>query len=170
MLKPAGLYEDELKLLDMEVCYGNMKYQYYYGDPFYSTLNITGDNGGCEGYHFVSVDEKDNILGYIGYSVDPVSKTAKYWGAKSYKTSIIFAQDCLKVIDDVFCKFNLNRIEWFCYADNPATRGYDKLVEKYGGTRAGYLHKERMLADGELHDTIIYEIMRENYLKAKRGE
>lgn len=167
MLKPALLYKERLLTLDIEKCYGDLFYQYYYGDgDLYSTLNVEVNNA-C---HFVSVDKEDNILGYISYTIDHCSKSAKYWGVKSYVPSLIFAQDCIQVVDDVFCKYNLNRIEWFCYADNPAIRGYKKFIKRYGGEQVGYLHKERMLMDGQLHDTVIFEIMRNNYLKFKESK
>jgi RimJ/RimL family protein N-acetyltransferase len=171
MLKPACLYADELLLLDIEKCYGNPFYQYYYGDgDVYSPLSVQLDEDHNNVVHFVSVDDEDNILGYIGYTIDHSSKSAKWWGIKSYQPSIIFARDCLQAVDDVFMKFNLNRIEWFAYTDNHAIRGYKKFIKKYGGRIVGILKQDRRLMDGKLHDTMIFELLREDYLKATGKE
>ena len=65
----------------------------------------------------------------------------------------------------IFVKFNYNRVEWWAYEDNPAIRGYDAFIKRCGGRRAGYLRQNIKLMDGKIHNSIIYEILREDYIK-----
>ena len=50
------------------------------------------------------------------------------------------------------CNFGL-----ISFKDNPANRGYAKLIKKFGGSKVAELHKVNMLRDGKLHDMVIYE-------------
>jgi hypothetical protein len=50
---------------------------------------------------------------------------------------------------------------------NPIEKTYDKLIEKYGGKICGYAKEDIKLFDGKLYDLKNYEIMREDYIKAK---
>ena len=72
-----------------------------------------------------------------------------------------------EVLNLIFNRYKLNRIEWFAYMDNPAFNKYKHFVEAYGGSIYGPLHQCSLLEDGELHDACIFELMREDYLKAR---
>lgn len=167
MLKPAILYRGELENKFMEVFY-DLKFQYYTHGTLNQIPEIPDNNE--KSHCFASVDENNNVLGYISYGVDWEAMTAYCFGAISFTPAgnILFAYDLIQVVDNIFMKFNFNRIEWWAYADNPAIRGYDALIKRYGGIRAGYLKQNVKLLDGKLHDTIIYEILREDYIKNRR--
>ena len=49
-------------------------------------------------------------------------------------------------------------------------KGYKKLIKKFGGKQVGKLTQNTRLLDGKLHDTVFYEIFREDYLKKGRRE
>lgn len=167
MLKPAVLYKEELEKKFKEVFY-DLKYQYFTHGAMNNVPDIPDNN---EKFHcFASVDENDNVIGYVSYGVDWEAMTTVGFGAISFVPggSVIYAYDLRKAIDDIFMKFNFNRIEWWAYADNPAIRGYDAFIKRYGGSRVGYLHQNVKLLDGKVHDSIIYEILRENYLKNRK--
>lgn len=160
MLKPAQLYKEELNKLYINTWYDS-KYQYYHSSPSTNELLIPDNNN----IHrtFACVDKDDNIIGYFSYRIDWQSRSVYNFGLITFTNgSTLFIRNVLEHVKDLFINHNINRLEWWAYADNPAIKGYDKLVKRYGGARVGHLHNTGMLADGKLHDTYIYEILREN--------
>ena len=57
----------------------------------------------------------------------------------------------------------MNRLEWTCYADNPAIRGYRKFIKLCGGVECGYRRQCVLLPDGKLHDQVRFEILKEEF-------
>lgn len=160
MIKQALLYEEELQKENIKT-WNNINYQWWHGGQSGFPINLDKNSGNSENHNFVSVDKYDNVIGYIGYSVDYVSKSAFNFGIVSFnKPSIIFARDLVNCIKDVFVVYNFNKIEWYCYADNPAIRGYRNLINKFGGKEVGYLRQSSILMDGKYHDTVIFEILK----------
>jgi RimJ/RimL family protein N-acetyltransferase len=78
------------------------------------------------------------------------------------KGNLEFVRDLHKVVTDLFFKENFNRVEWWCFADNPAVRGYKNFIKQFGGALVGELHSSAVFSDGTVHDTYIFEILREN--------
>ena len=76
-----------------------------------------------------------------------------------------FIQSVIKYLENILSQGYINRIEFFAYEDGPANKGYKKLVKKFGGKQVGKLTKNSRLLDGKLHDTVFYEVLREDYLK-----
>ena len=70
-----------------------------------------------------------------------------------------FGLDVLRVFDDIFYKFNLNRIEFSAFADNPAIKSYRTFIKKYGGKEVCTLRETNRLMDGRMHDSVIFEIL-----------
>lgn len=58
-------------------------------------------------------------------------------------------------------------MEWNCCVNNPAVRGYRNLCKRFGGREVGQLHQTIKLMDGKIYDTIIFEVIREDYIKSK---
>jgi RimJ/RimL family protein N-acetyltransferase len=158
MLKPAQLYRDQLQRKFVETWYDE-KYQFYY-DTSSKYENFIPDN--CQYQrHFVSMNKKNELIGYIGYSYDDYSSYAKWFGIMSFSDpfDVEFAIDVLRVFDDVFNKFDLNRLEFQCFSDNPALRAYRNFIKRYGGREVCTLRETNRLMDGRLHDTIVFEIL-----------
>lgn len=163
MLQPAQLYKDELQIENVKAWYKseNIYWNGYAGD---SVIDLPEDN--YNRHCFVSVDGKDNLLGYITYGVDWVAMSASGFGAISFKkNSIEFAKDLYKVIHNCFEVYHLNRVEWSCYADNPAIRGYRNFIKRYGGKECAYYRQVTRLQDGKIHDSVHFEILREEFKK-----
>ena len=70
-----------------------------------------------------------------------------------------FIADVIRVIDDIFYKFNLNRIEFQCFAMNPVCDAYRGFIKKYGGREVATLRQTTKLMDGMFHDSILFEIL-----------
>lgn len=164
MLRPAQLYEEQLKKLYTETWY-DMSKIYYHG--WCSSSDIIIQNNNSETHQFVSVDKKDNVIGYLSYSIDWASKCVYNIAIISLadKPNIVFAKDIKQAIDDIFFKYNLNRIYWLAYADNPAVRGYRNFIKKHGGKECGYQRQAVILLDGKLHDSVEFEILKSEYSK-----
>lgn len=161
MLKPAILYKEQLMEKYSEIMY-NPEYQYYFGYPSSWLPNIPDNTE--NGHYFVSVDKNNNVIGYICYAINYLSKSCFNFGIISFnKNNITFGKDVYKTIYDIFNKYNFNRIEWNCFEDNPAIRGYRNFIKKCGGREVGYLKQTNVLMDQKLHDSILFEIMKEDF-------
>lgn len=161
MLKSAHLYHQELEMKMIDGWY-KLENMYYHAYTAEYTPSLP-DNNGRE-HHFVSVDNDDNVVGYISYHVDWQSMSAHSWGLITFqKGNLILIKDLYTVIRNLFEKYNMNRISWNCYADNPVIRGYRYFVKKFGGKEVGYLHDASKLLDGKLHDIVIFEILAKDY-------
>lgn len=170
MLDNALKYESELQAKLIDTMYSE-KYKFYNIQDTYCSVFKTHDDN-WDNHQFVSLDNSGNVIGLIHYSVDRVCRYAHNLGILNLtdKPSISFVKDVLKVIDDIFCKFNFHRLEFAVCIGNPAERGYDKFCEKFGGSIVGVKHRYYKLMDGEYYDQKSYEVLRENYIAAKNGE
>lgn len=161
MLKPAQLYADQLRIENIKSWY-KPENIYWHGGTGEYEIQLSDNNK--ETHDFVSVDNADNILGYISYAIDWEAMSADNWGIISFqKGSVEFAKDVLQAIRDCFHKYGMNRIQWFCWADNPAIRGYRNFIRKYGGKECGYLRQAGKLRDGKLHDSVWFEVLAEEF-------
>lgn len=163
MIKSAKLYEDEVRQLIRETWY-DLKYQYVNGGV--GCTDFQAPDSIWESHMLVSVDPKtDEVLGIVGYEVDWVAKSASSFFAMSFVDggSVIFARDLLQVIDDIFQKYHLNRMDWWCWADNPAIKGYRKFCKRFGAREVGTLKRRGRLLDGLLHDSVLFELLSDDY-------
>lgn len=165
MLKPAQLYKDELNKKMVEGWY-DIENIYYHGSPGSYELDFGDNNKNC--HSFVSVKRRklgletiDTIIGFISYEVDWEAMSADNFGFISFdKGNVLLVSDVVTCIRDLFLKYSMNRVAWYCYADNPALEGYRKLVKRFGGKEVGYLRQVTKLLDGKLHDSVIFEILK----------
>ena len=161
MLDVAKKYEAEIQQKYYDTWF-DLKYQYY-RDSIGDRIPQFGDN--CyERRDFACIDPKDNhVIGYISYSFSESSSSAYNFGIISFEPSNpIFGRDVLQVMSDIFFKFHLNRVEFRFYSDNPASIGYRYFIKRFGGREVGYLTNVSRLADNELHNVTIFEILRSN--------
>lgn len=165
MLVNARLYQDELNDLIKSIEF-DFKYQYYFSsrqrNRYYSL-----DNEDC--LYFVSINpETKELIGYISFVIDKEVDCAYNFGIMAFKfNSKIFISDVLKLINDLFISYNLNKLEWNCYEDNPAIKIYDKFCKLTNGYRCGKYLKSNKLMDGKLHNSIMFELMRTDYFNSE---
>ena len=163
MLRPAQLYKEKLYEEYVKTWYKseNMFYTGWTGDG----IPEIPDNN-YDSHHFVNLDKNDNLIGYIAYSVDFVSMNADKFGIISFdRGNIEFAKDVYKAICDLFEKYHMNRISWFAYVENPATRAYRNFIKKHSGRECGYYRQIAKLQDGQLHDSVQFEILANEFVK-----
>lgn len=163
MLMPAQLYQDELQAENIKAWY-KPENIFWNGGNGDSTIDLPENN--YYSHCFVSVDNHDNVIGYIAYSVDWSAMSADRFGIISYKkNSIEFAKDVYEAICNLFEVYHMNRISWVAYVDNPAIRGYRNFIKKHGGRECGYYRQIARLQDGKLHDSVTFEILAEEFIR-----
>lgn len=167
MLDIAKKYEKEFQDKYIQTWYDD-KYQYY-RDSSGDRIPQLADN--CyDRRDFVSLNKEGEVIGFISYFFNDVNESASQFGAISFdRSNPIFADDLRQVIADIFFKFNLNRIEFWCFADNPAIKGYRAFIKRYGGREVGHLRSSCKLVDGKFHDSVIFEIMKKDLIMRQVG-
>lgn len=164
MLDNARKYKEELQSKFIDTWYDE-KYKFYYIGGWHREYILPEDD--WERMCFVSLDNDNNVLGCIMYSLDRNTSSAYDFGAINFSNNkLIFGGDLCQAIDDIFCKFNMQRIEWNVVCGNPIEKSYDKMATKYGGRIVGTRKRVAKLSDNQIYDDKIYEILREDYLKS----
>ena len=161
MIYPAQLYKEEVQKKLVKTWYDE-RYKFYY-DTSGKYESVVPDNCHYQ-RHFGSVDKDGNVIGYICYTYDDNSSYAKWFGILCFEDSYCyeFIADVLRVIDDIFYKFNLNSIQFQCFAMNPVISAYRRFIKKYGGREVATLRQTTKLMDGMLHDSVLFEILFED--------
>lgn len=166
MLKTAQLYQAAIIDRWHEKYYDD-NYKWVCGSPGFSQFRFSEDTETA--HDFASVDKTGIVIGVISYYTDWVTMSATDLVAINFERgNVIFAKDLYEVIVNIFEKFNLNRLCWSCIADNPAIRGYRHFIEKFGGRECGYFRQETRLQDGKMYDRVYFEILADDYFKAKK--
>lgn len=170
MLDLAYKYEEEIKNLMLDTWYDE-KYMFYYSSIYRTPYeNPRPQDGDWNSRAFVSLDSQHRIIGLISYEINRESDLACGFGAINFTDNkATFGMDLAQVIDDIFCKFNMRKMEFFVIVGNPIEKSYDKMVTRYGGAITGIRHKHVKLMDGNYYDDKGYEIFREDYIAAKES-
>ena len=165
MLDNARKYRSELNNKYLDIWYDD-KYKFYFLN-WHNEHEIPKDD--WTEMRFVSLGEGGEILGAISYSIDRSVNSAHSFGAINFSDDkITFGMDLRQAIDDIFCKFNMQRMEFDVVCGNPIEKSYDKMVARYGGGIIGVKRRATTCMDNKLYDTKSYEILREDYLKRKK--
>lgn len=167
MLQPAQLYREQLEVENIKAWYKpeNMFWSAGAGDI---RIDLPEDN--YNSHCFVSVDNNHQVIGYIAYCVDWTAMSAHSFEIINYqkddlKKSMEFVKDVWKAICDLFEVYHMNRLEWWCYAKNPAIRAYRNFIKNHGGRECGYHRQVAKLQDGQLHDSVTFEILANEFIK-----
>lgn len=163
MLRAAQLYEEDLRY-EFEKIWYNEEYKYYFNDNFYCDIEVSLDT--CQQHQFVSIDSDENIIGYIAYNIDRQTDNVNNLCAINFNhNKAIFGIDLIQAVDDIFLKFNFNKINFNVIIGNPAEGMYDKFVKMCKGRIVGVMKKHTKLVDGKIYDIKYYEITRDNWIK-----
>ena len=131
-------------------------------------MNPDPKDGDWDNRHFVSLNSDGEVIGVIDYHIDRECDMATWFGAINFTDNkVVFGKDLAQVIDDIFCKFNMRKLEFCVIIGNPIEHTYDRMVKQYGGQVTGIRHKCVKLLDGNYYDDKSYEIFREDYIAAK---
>ena len=168
MLDLAYKHEKELQELMMDTWYDE-KYMFYHYGIHHDIY--TNDENDWNSRQFVSLDSKGKVIGYISYEIIRTSDFANGFGAINFSDNkVIFGKDLMQVIDDIFCKFNMRKLQFCVVCGNPIEHTYDRLTKQYGGRIIGIRKKQVKLLDNQYYDDKLYEIFREDYITAKESK
>lgn len=168
MIKSALNFADEIKSKYAERMY-DIDYQWYFGWRGTEIPKI--EENSYNAYRFASVGKDGNVIGYICYDTNLSSNSCINFGIISFdRGNLNFVRDVRQAINDIFYKYNFNRIEFHCFDGNPALRGYRNFIKKFGGREVGRLRKAVKLLDGKLYDTIIFEILKSDIRKTEEQD
>lgn len=157
-------YEPILKDKFTSIWY-NEKYQYYFNSGYRKRFRIAEDENSYR--QFVSVDKNGDVLGFICYGADFEIGLAYGFGAINFSNNkLIFGKDLAKVIDDIFCKFGFETLEWTVNIENPIKKSYDRFCRDCNGTWM-LRHRRNRKLNGEFCDEVLYEVIKEGYLNYK---
>lgn len=160
MLVPAILYKEEIQ--------NNFKKYYYTDDMMFETgcmcnwlPDIPEDDEGYK-HSYAIVDKEENLIGYIGYTIDWYSKSAYNFGLFSFdRGNPIIGYAINEVMETLIKKYHMHRIEWRMIGGNPVEKHYDKFCKLYNGRKIELkdVFKDR---EGNYHNDYIYEIILED--------
>jgi hypothetical protein len=167
MLKPAYIYKDKLQDAYNSVIF-NDKYKYYNNSNYWN-YEMKLSNDSWSNIEMVSVDSKDNILGFFQASISRESDKISAIGIINfYDKNIIFSRDMYNFLVDLFDKFNFRKIEWTVVVGNDdAEKMYDRIINKYGGKIVGVKEKSTKLIDGLYYNVKLYEIFKEDFERSR---
>lgn len=171
MIELAIKYKDELERLWMDRALDDdAKWEFLgpeMGPPSFDEDDVIGKSNS-----FVSVDPKTGkVLGEIGYTVNRITAQAhNFYCLRFYSeggNGFIFMKDMAQVVEDIFYKYNLNKLQFTVAVGNPAEKQWDTFVEKANGKIVGVFKEELCLADGRIYDEKIYEVLKRDYHNSK---
>lgn len=165
MLKPAILYEEELKKKYNSVAFEE-KYKYYNSQSYFDFIGPLATDT-FNYIQMVSVEE-DDIIGFLTARIDRGDDAVSSISAINfYDVNTTFSRDFHNFLDQLFTKFNFRKISFGVVVGNPAEVMYDKYIKKYNGRIVGVKEDDVRLFDNKLYDYKMYEIFREDYLQRK---
>ena len=75
--------------------------------------------------------------------------------------NLAFIKDVIDRIKYMLFEEGFNRLDFWCFADNPVRNAYEKMIKLFGGHLAGTLHRIAYFGN-DYHNTCFYEILKEN--------
>ncbi len=161
MIKAAKNYEDVIRH-KMRDTWFDLDYQFYYSDSYHSDIRFDDETA----FEFVSINAKNNeVIGFVSFRINRDINGVRQFGAISFdRGNLIFTMDLMQIIDDIFFKYNFNRLEWCCVDGNPALESYKRLCESHGGEIVAHEHDCVRTIDGQLRDCYTFEILKKNYV------
>lgn len=116
-------------------------------DGFHAAIFFKGKIVGCIGLHGIDWNNKKTSIGY--------------WLASRYQGNGIMTKSCKAIIDYIFGKLQLNRVEIRAAVENKKSRS---VPERLGFKEEGIIRNEEWLYD-HFVDLVVYGILKEEWVK-----
>ena len=166
MLKPVQLYTNELKVKFWEIAFDD--YYIFIGDGWCEDYQPSDSTWNC--HAFASVNEQNEVLGYIKYAINQRTNAAHSFCAINFSKSLTFTRDLYKALDDIFTRYKIRKLQYGVFVGNPIEKTYDRLTKKYGGRIIGIYKEDAKLLDGNYYDYKMYELFRVDYLRNRKTD
>lgn len=163
MLEHAAKHHERLKELFVDIA-DDMRFQYMFCYSYRNTFQLN-DSTWSE-VQYVSVHD-NAVIGYFSYKIDRNTDTVENLQIVNftYEVNTIFAKDLARFLRNIFEKYKYRKLKFTCSADNPILPSYKRLCVKFGGRIVGVHRSEDKLLDGEYHDTVLFEVLRSDYME-----
>jgi RimJ/RimL family protein N-acetyltransferase len=161
MFESAHAYKEELRTKLIK-CWYEEKYKYYFAGE-YNELQI-GNNTDYR-HDFVHINPiTKEIDGFLSYNYDMRARSLSGFGLISFSDNgALLMKDTIRHVMHMFENGDIQRVEFWAFADNPVVKQYSRIISKFGGTEVATLHRTNWF-DGRYHDCIVYEILEENLI------
>lgn len=158
MLVPAISYREQI-INKMQEYFYTDDMMYEVGDLDNYVPNIA-DEPDRYTFQYAIVDEINNLIGYMSYTIDWYASCVYNFGLFSFdRGNILVGRDVFTKMEELVHKFH--RVEWRMVGGNPVENSYDNFCNKYSGSK--YVMKDVFRdRDGNYRDSIIYEIITDN--------
>lgn len=157
MLKPAICYKTELEKALAEYFYTD-DMMFYQGcvNSYLIEINDKGEDGY---YQYAVVGSDNKLVGYIAYSIDYYSSCAYNFGAFSFdRGNPIMGRELFSLLETLVKKYH--RVEFRAISGNPATKGYDRFLERHGDIGNKHVFRDEFRdLEGNYHDAYLYEFV-----------
>lgn len=163
MLDLAIKHQDVLRQLFLNTWHDE-KYKYYNYRCYWELPNFKENT--LDGHDFVSLNDKGEAIGAIGYCILRDTESVCGLGVLSFtaEPNVTFGQDVLQAIRDIFEKYNFRKLSFSVVVGNPVEKTYDRLCTRYGGRIVGIEKAETKLCDNKYYDVKRYEILKDDFL------
>lgn len=166
MLDVAIRHKEELISLFQSIWFED-RYKYWNYDSYFQDISIKDDT--WNQHQFVSLDNEGKVRGYIGYSVRrDVERVYELSAVNFNSQDLAFGLDLKQALEDIFLKYNFNKINFTVVIGNPAEKHYDSICKKLGGRIVGTRYDDTKLFDGKLYDVKLYEILKSDFEKNRK--
>lgn len=163
-----SIYKTKIEDLYKDTWYDE-KYKFFHDENYREGHDIP--NSDWQRREFVSVDKDGKVLGLISYSFNRCADYVSNLGIINFSDNkVVFGRDVAKAFEEIFTKYNHRKITFSVVVGNPIERSYDNLMKKYGGRIIGTYNKHVKLIDNNYYDSKLYEIFREDFMKATGKE
>lgn len=161
MFESAHACKEELRTKLIK-CWYEEKYKYYFAGE-YNELQI-GNNTDYR-HDFVHINPiTKEIDGFLSYNYDMRARSLSGFGLISFSDNgALLMKDTIRHVMHMFENGDIQRVEFWAFADNPVVKQYSRIMSKFGGTEVATLHRTNWF-DGRYHDCIVYEILEENLI------
>ncbi len=164
LLKPAVLYEDQLKMAYRSIAFED-KYKYFTASNYFD-FDIPLEDSTWRKIQLVSVNKKGDLIGFFSATIDRGDDAVSSLSIVNfYDLNYVFSKDFHQFLNDLFTKFNFRKVSFSVVVGNPSEKMYDKYIDKHGGRVVGIKNKDIKLQDNQYYDLKLYEIFRDDYMK-----
>ncbi len=159
MLVPAILYKSAI--------ISEFQKKFYTEDMLFETGSLNNwipdivDAPDSNNYQFAIIDSNEKLVGYLDYYINWYTSCASQFGLMSFDNgNSIIGIDVYKTMQKLIYDYKLHRIEFRMVGGNPVERHYDKICNRFCGTK--HILRDAIKDKyGRFHDDIIYEIINE---------
>ncbi len=131
---------------------------------FIESSTAAADNRESLGFGIFLDKELLGSIGFVNFDWKARRTEIGYWIAKDREGTGIVSRSCVALIDLAFRELEMNRIEIRCAAKNTRSAAIPK---KFGFTLEGCL-RQAELRNGELHDFLIFGLLRTEWEAVKK--